>query len=412
MVVPPAGRLTDWISLGVLASWVTRDAVDEAVEATGKGAKRSDGTIPPHVVVYFNLALSLFSDEDYEETSQLLAGSLASWGAGWEPTAGGLSRARQRLGSEPMAALFGQVARPVATEDTEGAFLGRWRLMSMDALQFDAKASKENVAAFSLPGAPGVSDAAFPKVRTMTVNEVASQAPVLAASGPAGANKDVDERSLARRLYPRFEEDWLVIADRGLYSFADWCLADDTGAALLWRVKSDLSLPVLDALPDDTYLSVVIDPAIRGKARAALLARAGERRPLDPARARYVRVVEYDIANREGSGQHELFAVITNILDPREADGPSLAVAYGQRWEHETSNQQIKTYLRGPGKALRSELPDLVYQEIWSYLLTHFAISALICEAATAAGIDPDRVKFKRTVRLVRRRVGGPSFSP
>jgi hypothetical protein len=29
------GRLSDWISLGVLASWVPRDAVDEA---TGKGA--------------------------------------------------------------------------------------------------------------------------------------------------------------------------------------------------------------------------------------------------------------------------------------------------------------------------------------------------------------------------------------
>jgi hypothetical protein len=31
-----AGRLSDWISLGVLASWVPRDAVDEAVQATGK----------------------------------------------------------------------------------------------------------------------------------------------------------------------------------------------------------------------------------------------------------------------------------------------------------------------------------------------------------------------------------------
>jgi len=31
--------------------------------------------------------------------------------------------------------------------------------------------------------------------------------------------------------------------------------------------------------------------------------------------------------------------------------------------------------------------------------------AALICRAATEADIDPDRVKFKRTVRLVRRRV-------
>jgi hypothetical protein len=54
----------------------------------------------------------------------------------------------------------------------------------------------------------------------------------------------------------------------------------------------------------------------------------------------------------------------------------------------------------------------MVKQEIWGYLLTHYAISALICTAATAAGIDPDRVKFKRTVRIIRRRVADPAFSP
>jgi hypothetical protein len=70
----------------------------------------------------------------------------------------------------------------------------------------------------------------------------------------------------------------------------------------------------------------------------------------------------------------------------------------------ETGNAQLKTYLRGPGKILRSASPDMVKQELWGYLLACYAISALICTAATAAGIDPDRVKFKRTVRVIRRR--------
>jgi hypothetical protein len=78
----------------------------------------------------------------------------------------------------------------------------------------------------------------------------------------------------------------------------------------------------------------------------------------------------------------------------------------------EGGNQQLKTYLRGPGKILRSGSPGLVRQEIWGYLLTHYAISALTCTAATAAGIDPDRVKFKRTLRIARRRVADPAFSP
>ena len=45
--------------------------------------------------------------------------------------------------------------------------------------------------------------------------------------------------------------------------------------------------------------------------------------------------------------------------------------------------------------------PPMIEQELWGYLLTHYAISALTCTAATAAGIDPDRVKPKRTIRAV-----------
>ncbi len=86
--------MTDLISLGVLASYVSRDAVDEAIEETGKAAERSDGTIPPHAAVYFTMALALFAQEDYEEVAARLAGVLADWGAGWEPTSGGLALAR------------------------------------------------------------------------------------------------------------------------------------------------------------------------------------------------------------------------------------------------------------------------------------------------------------------------------
>ena len=92
------GRLTDWVSLGVLASWVPRDAVDDAIEETGRGARRAGGKLPPHVVMYFVMALALFADEDYEEVITRLAGTLQGWGCwdrGWEvPTSGGLCQAR------------------------------------------------------------------------------------------------------------------------------------------------------------------------------------------------------------------------------------------------------------------------------------------------------------------------------
>jgi hypothetical protein len=410
------GRLTDWISLGVLASWVPADAVDDAVEATGKGERRRGGKLPPRVVAYLVMALALFADEDYEEVAARLAGTFADWD-GWEeswgsiPTSGGITQARQRLGPEPMAELFTQVARPVADMVTAGAFLGRRRLMSIDGMEWDVPDTAANAAFFGCPGtgkdeAPG----AFPKARVVTVNECASHAAVLAATGPSAAGKGSGEQSLARSLYPRLEEDWLLIADRNFFNWRDWCTAADTGAALLWRVKATLRLPVLELLPDGSYQSVLISPEVTGAARRRLAEAARSGQDLDPALARRVRVIEYEVADRDG--KDELIALVTTITDLREAPAAALAAAYHERWEHEGANAQLKTFLRGPGKILRSQSPDMVTQELWGYLLTHYAISALACTAATAAGIDPDRVKPKRTIRAVRRRVADPAFPP
>jgi hypothetical protein len=226
------------------------------------------------------------------------------------------------------------------------------------------------------------------------------------------AGKGAGEQSLARKLYARLEQDWLLIADRGFFGWVDWCAAADSGAQLLWRVKSDLALPVLQILSDGSYRSVLINPKIRGKARQKLLAAARAGHPLPARQARYVRVEEYTVPDRSGHGKDELIALVTTITEPTAAPAGALAEAYHQRWEHESGNQQLKTYLRGPGKVLRSQSPDMVRQEIYGYLLTHYAISALICRAATEADIDPDRVKFTPTVRIIRRRAADPAAIP
>jgi len=416
-VVSAEGRLTDWVSLGVLAGFVPRDAVDDAVAAAGKQARRSDGKLPPHVVVYLVMALALFADDDYEEAAARLTETLAAWGC-WDeawsvPTSGGITQARQRLGPEPMKELFAELAVPVAGELTRGAFLGPWRLMSVDGFEWDAPDTAENAAAFGYSGkGPGDLDCpAFPKARVVSISECGSHAVVDAEIGGV-AGKNTGEQALARVLYKRLEDDWLLIADRNFYGWADWCAAAGSGAALLWRVKADLRLPVLEILPDGSYASALIDPKITGKARQRLIdaARAGE--DLDPGHARRVRVIEYEVPDRDGDGKGELIALVTTITEWTAAPAAMLAAAYHQRWEHESGNRQLKTYLRGPGKVLRSKSPDMVRQEIYGYLLTHYAISALTCRAATEAGIDPDRVKFKRTVRIVRRRAGDPAAFP
>lgn len=412
--VVAGSRLTDLISLGALTSAVPRDAVDEAIAATGRGARRSDGKLPPHVMVYFTMALALFAEDDYEEVATRLTETLAAWRC-WDeawsvPTSGGITQARQRLGFEPLARLFGQVAEPVAGELTRGALLGPWRLMAVDGFEWDVPDTKANAAEFGYAGS-GQARSAFPKVRVVSISECGSHAVVDAEIGGI-AGKGTGEQSLAARLYPRLAADWLLIADRNFYTWTGWRTAAATGAQLLWRVKSDVRLPLVAWLPDGSYLSVLINPRIHGTARSRLIdaARAGD--TLHPDQAVLVRVVEYDVPDRDGDGTGELIALITTITDPAAASAEQLAQAYHQRWEHETGNDQIKTHLRGPGTVLRSKSPDMVRAEIYGYLLTHYALSALICHAATEADIDPDRVKFLRTVRILRRRVTDPAFSP
>src|SRR5260370_7103752 len=106
------GRLAGWVSVGVRAAWVPRDAVDDAIEATGKGAKRAGGKLPPHVMTYFAMALALFADDDYEEVAVRLTETLRDWGC-WDdswsvPTSGGITQAPHRLGSHPVRALLTQ----------------------------------------------------------------------------------------------------------------------------------------------------------------------------------------------------------------------------------------------------------------------------------------------------------------
>lgn len=121
-----------------------------------------------------------------------------------------------------------------------------------------------------------------------------------------------------------------------------------------------VSLPVLAALPDGSYASVLVHPKIRGAALAQLVEAARRGEQLDPDRAVAVRVIEYTVPDRDGDGSRELIALLTTITDPIQAPAEALAEAYHQRWEHESGNDQLKTLLRDPATIMRSKKPDTV----------------------------------------------------
>jgi len=423
------------VSIGVLVDAVPRDAVDEAVAVCGVREKRSDAKLPAHVVTYLTLGLCLFPDDDYEEVAAKVTGSLdrfGCWDAAWSvPTASAITQARKRLGRQvlpevfertcgPVAGAAGPVAAAGALGTARGSFLRSWRLLAIDGFELDVPDTAGNAAEFGYAGS-GANRSAFPKARVVAVAECGTHA-FVAAEVDAYT---IGEKTLAQRLYPRLRPDELLTADRGFYSWAAWDTAAATGAALCWRAPTQLALPVVAVLADGTYLSVVMDSALRGARREQILtaARTGGHLTALPAaldgngrpRARLVRVVEYTVPDRDGGGTGELIALLTTITDPTGDTGAradELAAAYHARWEEETSNDQLKTHLRGPGAVLRSRLPDLVHQEIWAYLIVHHAITALIAKASAAADLDPDRISFTHALRLIRRTATGTADIP
>jgi hypothetical protein len=428
----------DQVSLGVLVSAVPRDAVDDAVAACGVREKRSDGTLPAHVITYLTLALCLFPEDDYVEVATRVTGSLDRWNcwnAAWSvPTSSAITQARKRLGRELFPELFERVCGPVAGPagptagvvalgTARGSFLRRWRLLAIDGFEIDLPDSKANAAEFGYAGS-GDNRSAFPKARVVALAECGTHAFVAAE---VDAYR-VGEKTLAQRLYPRLRRDELLTADRGFYSWQAWDTAAATGAGLLWRAPTQLELPVVRVLTDGTYLTALIKPSIRGRRRERLLAAARAGEDLSDINAvpdafderglpviHLARVIEYDVPDRVGNGTGEVITLITNILDPDGDNGAradELAAAYHQRWEEETANDQLKTHLRGPGRVLRSRRPDLAYQEIWAYLIVHHAISALTAKASAAADLDPDSISFTKALRLIRRSATGTADIP
>jgi hypothetical protein len=337
----------DQVSLGVLVTAVPRDAVDAAVARYGVGAKRSDGKLPAHVSAYLTMALCLFAEDDYTEVATKVTGSLSRWGcwnAEWSvPTASGITQARKRLGPKVLAEVFEQVAAPVATMLTRGAWLRDWRLVAIDGFEVDLPDTDANAAEFGYAGS-GEHRSAFPKARVVALAECGTHA-FLAAEVGAYA---IGEKTLANGLYQRLRPDELLTADRNFYSFTAWDLASRSGAGLLWRAPTGLALPVVKVLTDGTYLSVLINPKIRSsrhrKTIMAIASKIANRDPatdpgdqsdpteLDPTEAHLVRVVEYDVPDRAGNGTGELIVVLSNILDPAAARADELAAAYHERW--------------------------------------------------------------------------------
>ena len=371
--------------LQAIALAIPSESIASAIEST-QSERQRNRKLPTHLVVALIIAMSLWSKDSIEDVlANLVHGLSSQWvrlSQRWKkPSKSSISEARQQIGPQVMSQLFHLVARPLATEQTPGAFLNGLRLMAVDGTAFDLPDTDANARVFGYPGTRAGTQASFPKARLVLLVEAGTHLITDASLSPYR----MGERRKALKLLRSVEPGMLLMWDRGLHSFKMVKATQERGSHFLGRVPKNVKFEVMKTFEDGSFLSWIA-PDRKSKNKGA------ERIP--------IRVIEYTI---EEKGVEQTYRLITNLMNITAFAALLLAQEYHQRWEVENTLDEFKTHLNGRKTPIRSKYPRGVVQEIYGWLLGHWAVRSLMFQAAQQQGLSPLRLGFTGTLRVVRR---------
>ena len=186
-----------------------------------------------------------------------------------------------------------------------------------------------NAPAFGRPhtGRGPAGAGACPHLRLVALAETGTHAVVGTVLGPVSQA----ETQAAPALQATMDPSQCLLADRGCFRYALWTQAAATGAALVWRARQDLRLPVLAPCADGSYRSR-LDPT--GTAR---------RRDQDGVD---VRVMTYTLAprGRRARRPRRNIACRPPGWIPPRPPAAEVAARYHERWAIEQIFDEFKTH--------------------------------------------------------------------
>jgi hypothetical protein len=361
--------------LGELTRLVPFEMVDDVLAVTRRTQTRIR-LLPARVVMYLLLAGCLFADLGYRQVwSKLTAGLHDMPGLPLvSPSGSALRQARQRLGPQPVRALFDLLRGPAATTAAQA----RWRgllLTVLDGTFLVVADSTPNTSRYTKHRCANGSSG-YPQLRLSALLTCGTRSVIDAVFDPVATGELAQARTLARSLRPGM----LLLADRN-YAAADLLATiAATGADLLIRVKTGRRLPTIRRLHDGSWLS-----------RIGTLT---------------IRVIEARISITTAAGTHTGdYRLVTTLLDPHTHPAAELIRLYHERWEIETAYLELKSSIL-TGRVLRARTPDGIDQEIHALLIVYQLLRTAMTDATDSQpGLDPDRASFTTALNAARDQV-------
>jgi len=355
--------------LGELTRLVPFEMVDDVLAATRRTESRVR-LLPARVVVYLLLAGCLFAELGYLQVWSKLTGGLSGT-APASPSGSALRQARQRLGPQPLRALFDLLRGPAATSATQVRWHGLL-LAVIDGTFLTVADSPANTSRYAKQrGNNGGSG--YPQLRLSALLSCGTRSVLDAVFDPVSVGELDQARHLTRSLRPGM----LLLADRNYAAAGLVTTLAATGAHLLIRCKNGRNLPVLRRHHDGSFASAIAGLPIR------------------------VIDAQISITTTEGT-RTSGYRLITTLLEPRTHPAAELVTLYHQRWEIETAYLELKSSMLG-GRVLRSRTPDGIQQEIYALLSTYQLLRTAMTDATDSRpGLDPDRASFTTALNTAR----------
>lgn len=335
--------------------------------------------LPRLFVVWFVIGMAIHSSDCYRQVFRWLHRRQTQ-----VPGATTLCEARQSVGVAPLRYLAAETVKLLATRETPNAFYCDMRLMAIDGFVLDLPDRPDLTRIFGRPQG-GRAEGAFPQARVLALCEAGTHVMWKHQIKPIRCGEVTMAPSLIRHL----QASMLLLWDRGFFSYALLKQVLAQGSHLLARLKKNLIFKVIRRYRDGSYLAKAYrSSADRNKDRGGIK----------------VRIIEYRLNDPGQTDSQERHRLMTTLLSPTQHPAKTLIELYHQRWEIEITIDEVKTHLR-ERPVLRSQTPAGVIQEIEGLLLAHYVIRALMAEVAQKEGIDPRRLSFTGTLKILRCRM-------